>query len=204
MTEIVYYVAASLDGFIAGPQHELDWLQAFDNAGTDYGLADFMATVEALVMGRRTCEVVQSLGTWPYGDRPAWVMSRQARPGTGGPPAHVGWGAVSPDDLLAQWKRQGVRRGWLLGGGDVAGQFLRVGCVHRLMLATMPVTLGAGIPLWGALQGLQRERWVQWSYRMYDNGVVTRELWRATPDAGTAADEGAAHEAPDGFAQTRA
>jgi len=182
MTEIVYYVAASLDGFIAGPQDELDWLQAFDNAGTDYGLADFMGTVDAVVMGRRTCDVVQSLGAWPYGERPAWVLSCQPRPVEGGLPAHVGWGALSPDALLTQWKLQGVRRGWLLGGGDVAGQLLRAGCVHRLMLATMPVTLGSGIPLWGALDGLQRERWVQWSYRTYDNGVVTRELWRATPD----------------------
>lgn len=183
MTEIVYYVAASLDGFIAGPQDELDWLQAFDGAGTDYGLADFMGTVDAVAMGRRTCEVVQSLGAWPYGERPAWVLSRQLRPAHGGLPAHVGWGPLSPDALLAQWQSQGVRRGWLLGGGDVAGQFLRAGCVHRLMLATMPVTLGAGVPLWGAGGALQSERWVPWRHHRYDNGVLTQELWRATPDA---------------------
>lgn len=112
------------------------------------------------------------------------MLSRQPRPAAGGPPAHVGWGTIDPEALLSQWQRQGVRRGWLVGGGDVAGQFLRAGCVHRLMLATMPVTLGAGIPLWGAPHGLRRERWVQWSYRTYDNGVVTRELWRATADDG--------------------
>lgn len=192
MTEIVYYVAASLDGFIAGPQGELDWLYAFGDAGTDYGLADFMHTADAVVMGRRTCDVALSSGAWPYGDRPGWIASRQPRPAASALPAHVGWGLADPDALLAQWQRQGVRRGWLVGGGDVAGQWLRAGCVHRLMLATMPVTLGAGIPLWGNAQGLRTERWVQWSYRTYDNGVVTRELWRATPDEDeeVVADEG--------------
>ncbi|RYF26188.1 MAG: dihydrofolate reductase [Comamonadaceae bacterium] len=188
MTEIVYYVAASLDGFIAGPQDGLDWLEAFGNAGTDYGLAGFMATVDAVVMGRRTCDVALSLGDWPYGERPAWVVSRQPRPVGSALPAHVGWGPIAPDRLLAQWQRQGVRRGWLVGGGDVAGQWLRAGCVHRLMLATMPVTLGTGIALWGGAQGLRTERWVQWSYETYDNGVVTRELWRATPDGDDAVD----------------
>lgn len=185
MTEIVYYVAASLDGFIAGPQGEMDWLSAFENAGTDYGLADFMGTVDAVVMGRSTCDVVLSMGVWPYGERPGWVLSHQPRPANAALPAHIGWDAVPPQEVLAQWQRQGVRRGWLLGGGDVAGQFLRQGCVHRLMLATMPVTLGAGIPLWGTQPAMHADRWVQWSHRIYDNGVVTQELWRASDDDGT-------------------
>lgn len=80
MTEIVYYVAASLDGFIAGPQGELDWLMPFENAATDYGMAAFIDTVDAVVMGRRTCEAVMSFGVWPYGERPGQVLSHQPRP----------------------------------------------------------------------------------------------------------------------------
>lgn len=198
MTEVVYYVAASLDGFIAGPQGELDWLHAFENAGTDYGLADFMQTADAVVMGRRTCDVALSFGGWPYDERPGWVVSRGPRPVTGSLPAHVGWGAAQPQDLLRHWQRQGVGRIWLVGGGDVAGQWLRAGCVHRLMLATMPVTLGSGVPLWGSAAGVRAERWVQWSYATYDNGVVTRELWRATPDEDVALDEEAAPAALPG------
>ncbi|WP_343589409.1 dihydrofolate reductase family protein [Paracidovorax wautersii] len=177
MTEIVYYVAASLDGFIAGPQGELDWLQAFETSATDYGLAAFIDTVDAVAMGRRTCEAVLSLGPWPYGDLPGWVLSHQSRPATGGPPAQMEWGPCPPRQLLAQWQRQGVRRGWLLGGGDVAAQFLHAGCVHRLMLATMPVTLGAGIPLWGRTStGMHVVRWEEQSRQCHGDGVITREL----------------------------
>ncbi len=178
MTEIVYYVAASLDGFIAGPQGELDWLKPFENAATDYGMAAFIDTVDAVVMGRRTCEAVMSFGVWPYGERPGQVLSHQPRPPlASGLPQHMEWGPRSPQQLLAHWQRQGVRRGWLLGGGDVAGQFLRSGCVHRLMLVTMPVTLGAGIPLWGSASGsMHGLRWEERSRQCYDDGVVTREL----------------------------
>ena len=74
MTQVVYYVAASLDGFIAGPQGELDWLHAFEQVGNDYGYGEFFATVDGLVMGRATWEVARSFGAWPYGDRPAWLL----------------------------------------------------------------------------------------------------------------------------------
>jgi dihydrofolate reductase len=177
MTQIVYYVAATLDGCIAGPQGELDWLHAFETAETDYGMADFMAGVDAIVMGSATYAVIQGLGSWPYGERPCWVLSRRPRPtGAEAPPASVRWGPAEPADLLAQCRAQGLARVWLLGGGDVAGQFLRAGCVHRLMLATMPVTLGGGLPLWGAPGPLAPRRWALQAHQAYANGVLTQDF----------------------------
>lgn len=100
MTEIVYYVAASLDGFIAGPQGELEWLMPFENAATDYGMAAFIDTVDAVVMGRRTCEAVMSFGVWPYGERPGQVLSHQPRPSARGLPQHMEWGPAHPSNCL--------------------------------------------------------------------------------------------------------
>ena len=178
MTEITYYVAATLDGFIAGQQGELDWLHPFEQAGTDYGLADFMATVDGLAMGRSTYEVTRSFGEWPYGERPAWVLSRQVAPAEGALPSCVHWGAAQPRDLVAQWSGLGLQHVWLVGGGQVAGQFLQAGLVDHLMLATIPVTLGAGLPLWGAQQPMPPQRWALHAHQAYPNGVLTQHFRR--------------------------
>jgi dihydrofolate reductase len=178
MTEVVYYVAATLDGFIAGPGGELDWLHPFEQAGTDYGLADFMAGVDGLVMGRSTYEVARSFGDWPYGQRPAWVLSHQQAPSDGTLPPSVRWGAAQPQQLVAQWVEQGLRQVWLVGGGHLAGQFLRAGLVDHLMLATIPVTLGAGLPLWGVPQAMARQHWALRAHQAYPNGVLTQHFKR--------------------------
>lgn len=178
MTEVTYYVAATLDGFIAGPGGELDWLHPFEQAGTDYGLAEFMAGVDGLAMGRSTYAVARSFGDWPYGERPAWVLSHQQAPSEGTLPPSVRWGAAQPQQLVAQWAEQGLRQVWLVGGGQLAGQFLRAGLVDHLMLATIPVTLGAGLPLWGAPQAMAQQHWALRAHQAYPNGVLTQHFKR--------------------------
>lgn len=179
MTQVTYYVAATLDGFIAGPGGELDWLHPFEQAGTDYGLADFMATVDGLAMGRSTYELARSFGDWPYGERPAWVLSHQQAPSNGSLPPSVHWGAAQPQALVARWQEQGLRQVWLVGGGQLAGQFLRAGLVDHLMLATIPVTLVAGLPLWGTPQAMERQHWTLQAHQAYPNGVLTQHFQRA-------------------------
>ncbi|WP_428002816.1 dihydrofolate reductase family protein [Acidovorax sp.] len=178
MTEVTYYVAATLDDFIAGPSGELDWLHPFEQAGTDYGLADFMAGVDALVMGRTTYAVAHSFGDWPYGERPAWVLSHQDAPTDGSLPPSVFWGAAQPHELVAQWMDRDFRQVWLVGGGQLAGQFLRAGLVDHLMLATIPVTLGSGLPLWGVPQKMAPQHWTLQAHQAYPNGVLTQHFKR--------------------------
>lgn len=178
MTQVTYYVAATLDGFIAGPSGELDWLHPFEQAGTDYGLADFMAGVDGLAMGRSTYAVARSFGDWPYGERPAWVLSHQQAPSDGTLPPSVRWGAAQPQQLVSQWVEQGLRQAWLVGGGQLAGQFLRAGLVDHLMLATIPVTLGAGLSLWGVSQAMARQHWALQAHQAYPNGVLTQHFKR--------------------------
>jgi dihydrofolate reductase len=159
MTQVVYFVAASLDGFIAGPNGELDWLHDFDTPSHDYGYADFLAGVDALVMGRRTFDVTRGFGPWPYGERPTWVMTRHPASDLADLQPNVRLTGESPARLLAQWQAQGHRRVWLSGGGEVAAAFLHAGCLHELVLSVMPVTLGCGVPLFQPGPALQATRW---------------------------------------------
>lgn len=180
--QVSYSVASSLDGFIAGPGGELDWLHAFEHADTDYGLADFMATVDGVVMGRATHDVARSFGPWPYGDRPAWVLSRSPRPTDA--PAPVRWEAGTPTAVCEQARAAGVRHLWLVGGGDVAGPFLAAGVVDALHLALMPVALGHGIGLWGRTACQPPRRWQLCAHRAHAHGVVTLEYRRAPAPPG--------------------
>lgn len=178
MTQVTYYVAATLDGFIAGPGGELDWLEPFEQAGTDYGLADFMAGVDGLAMGRNTYAVTRSFGDWPYGNRPSWVVSHQDAPADETVPPSVHWVAAQPHELVAEWVARGLNHVWLVGGGQLAGQFLRAGLIDHLMLATIPVMLGVGLPLWGKPQPMARQHWALRAHQAYPNGVLTQHFQR--------------------------
>jgi dihydrofolate reductase len=152
--EVCVYIATSLDGYIARPDGAIDWLlqaQATAPAGEDFGYAAFMAGVDALVMGRRTFDTVRGFDPWPYAGKPVHVMTRQR--GLALPPtlqAQVRLRHEAPAALLAVLAAEGVRRVYL-DGGELIQAFLREGLVDRLTVTTVPVLIGQGRPLWGAL-----------------------------------------------------
>jgi len=145
------FLATSLDGFIARPNGELDWLLSRDTAGEDHGYDRFIAGVDALVMGRGTFEKVLEFPAWPY-QLPVLVLSATL---AGRPlPAHL-HGKVrvldlSPEAALALLQGEGCRRLYV-DGGKLLQSFLRRGLVDDLVLTIVPILLGSGRPLFGAL-----------------------------------------------------
>jgi dihydrofolate reductase len=170
LPRVTYAVAASLDGFIAGPNHELDWLEALGSP-SDYGHDAFYAGVDALVMGRETFDVCRSMGGWPYAGKPCWVLTRGG-PGPVPAEADVRITSKSPVDLLTEWQNAGLKHLWLVGGGQVATHFHAHGCLHELIVTTLPVTLGAGRPLWAPGPGFRPAPWRLLGVTPYPNGVV--------------------------------
>jgi dihydrofolate reductase len=151
-----YHTATSLDGFLATPDHSLQWL--FDVPGADdgdTGTDDFLAGVGALAMGSTTYEWVvehESLRQRPevwtawYGDRPTWVFTTRDLPVVAGADIRF------TRDSVAQVHAQMVEAAdgldiWLMGGGDLVGQFADAGLLDRIVTTIAPVTLGAGAPL---------------------------------------------------------
>lgn len=153
MSKTQYYAAASLDGFIATPDHSLDWLMQFGSLeGTSYD--GFIREVGALAMGASTYEwLLRELvrpGTaqaqpWPY-TQPAWVFTSRTLPVVEGADVRFVQGDVAPVHREMQ-AAAGGRNVWIVGGGELAGQFLDRGLLEELIVQVMPVTLGAGLPL---------------------------------------------------------
>ncbi|MBU6950085.1 MULTISPECIES: dihydrofolate reductase family protein [unclassified Hahella] len=151
--EIVYYVAASLDGYIADLQGKVDWLASVADENEDYGYETFYNGVDALVMGSKTYLKVLELGAWPYQGKPVWVFSRQEdlklAPG-------VERCAGDPSTLVAHFRALDYKRIWLVGGGELLASFQEEDLVDEYIISYVPVLLGQGIPLFPPVDACAR------------------------------------------------
>ncbi|MGD8194787.1 dihydrofolate reductase family protein [Herbiconiux sp. P18] len=147
MTKTQYYVAASLDGFIADRHGGLDWLLqfGFEEFQGDYDA--FLAEVGVVVMGSSTYEfVLKEGGVWGFPDQVAWVLSSRRLPVAEGGDVRFARGDVTA--LHREWAAAAAGRNiWVVGGGSVAAQVADAGLLDEILLTTVPVVLGAGTPL---------------------------------------------------------
>jgi dihydrofolate reductase len=148
-----YYTAATLDGFIADPNHSLAWLFQFGEEATEDYPA-FIEQVGALAMGSSTYEwILEHLvrtgaehpQPWPY-TQPCWVFTTRSLEAVPGADLRFVRGDVAPvHEAMA--KAAGGKNIWLVGGGDLVGQFHDRGLLDEIIVTIAPVTLGAGKPL---------------------------------------------------------
>jgi len=141
------FVGTSLDGFIARPNGELDFLPP--GGGEPHGYEEFFASVDALVIGRKTFETVLGFGTWFYGEKPVFVLS--TRPLAPAPPGtRVERLSGDPTEIVSELDRRGIQHAYVDGGITIQ-RFLRAGLIQRLIVTRVPVLIGEGIPLFGPL-----------------------------------------------------
>jgi dihydrofolate reductase len=174
------FVGASVDGFIARANGELDWLPENPE---DHGYNEFFASVDALVIGRGTFETVLSFGEWPYGKKKVVVLSTRTLDFSSVKGANVVQMSGTPGEIVAKLEREGVGHVYVDGGITIQ-RFLRAGLIQRLIVTRVPVLIGSGIPLFGVLDGDVRLKHV--STRSFPSGLVQTEYEVATePSAGT-------------------
>jgi dihydrofolate reductase len=162
------FIGTSLDGFIARANGDLDFLPP--GGGEPHGYDEFIATVDALVIGRNTFETVLTFDEWPY-RKPVFVLS--TRPlGAAPSGALVERMSGAPADIVSELAARGIEHIYVDGGITIQ-RFLQAGLVQRLIITRVPVLIGTGIPLFGALQRDIHLKHI--ATRQYASGLVQSE-----------------------------
>jgi dihydrofolate reductase len=146
--QLSVFCGVSVDGFLARTNHALDFLDA--GGDEPHGFEEFFDSVDVLVIGRKTFEVVLSFDKWPYGNKPVVVLS--SRP--------LDFSAIrsgvaeqmkgKPAAIAARLKARGFKHAYIDGGITIQ-RFLSAGLIDRLVITRVPVLIGEGIPLFGSL-----------------------------------------------------
>lgn len=140
------FMAMSLDGFIATKEHGIAWLDMVDTENEDYGIAEFMKTIDAMVVGRNTYDVVRSFNEWPYQDKKVVILTH--RPFTPIKNEIAESGPLIP--IFTKLAESGVKRVYIEGGITIQNA-IREKVINDLTLAIIPILLGGGIPLFGEM-----------------------------------------------------
>ena len=166
------FIATSLDGFIARANGDLDWLTGTQSASTeqDYGYQEFMDTVDTIVVGRNTFELVLTFDSWPYSGKKVVVLS--SKPSA--VPSHlvddVEWLSLPPQRLVGRLAAQRGATHLYVDGGKTIQGFLRAGLIDELIITRVPILIGTGVPLFGPLN--HDVRLTHIATRQFENGFV--------------------------------
>lgn len=160
------FLALSLDGHIAGENGDLSWLEPYSTDPPEHtGFSALMRSIDVMVFGRNTFEVVRSFDPWPYAGKRIIVLTHRSMA-----PAHGAEAWNGPlEDLLRALRREGCGHVYL-DGGEVARQGFALDAVDELTISWVPVILGKGIPLFGP--GLEGRRWVLQESRALPSGLL--------------------------------
>jgi dihydrofolate reductase len=169
MTATVF-VGTSVDGFIARNNGDLDFLP--EGGGEPHGYTEFIASVGAIVIGRNTFEKVLTFDAWPYGDKRVVILSSRPLDLSAVVGGVVEQMAGPPADIVSQLAATGAQHLYIDGGITIQ-RFLSAGLIQRLIITRVPVLIGDGIPLFGALPRDIRLQHV--ATRHYQSGLVQSE-----------------------------
>lgn len=174
MTNYIY-IAQSLDGFIADKDGGIDWLNEIPRPeGDDFGFAEFISNIDAILMGRNTFEVVLSFGFWPY-EKPVFVLSHSLSE----VPTHLQEKSkIIHGDLqnvIRQLNDQGYQKLYI-DGGKLIQSSLKENLIDELIITTVPILLGEGIPLFTSLQ--QPIKLTHKETKVFSNGLTMSHYHR--------------------------
>ena len=168
--KISVFIATSIDGYIAKKNNDIDWLTKFspptdENEDKDCGFSRFFSSVDVLVMGRNSYDVVSSFDNWPYEGKRVIVLSSTLTSVC--KQAELFKGEIAA--LIEKLHAEGIKHVYVDGGATIS-QFLNMGLVDQLIISIIPVVLGLGIPLFSKIND---DKWCRLiSTQAFSNGLV--------------------------------
>ena len=147
--EVILYISASQDGYIADKNGECDYLPAISEDGYDFGYRQMLDSVDSIIMGRTTYEYIIAhvpSGQWPYDGKKCYVYTRNLRPSMG----DIEFVNEQPEALLQRIRSGNASRIWLMGGGEIIRMFLQQDLIDVFDIFYAPILLGDGTPMFPA------------------------------------------------------
>ena len=173
--KVVLYIASSLDGYIARENGDIDWLSIVQNPKEDYGYGKFIKSVDTVIMGRKTYDMVLSFGIkFPHKDETCYVLTRSPKPRD----KNVIFYSGEIESLIADIRSSPGGNIFLDGGAEMVHEFMSRDLIDRFVISVVPVLLGGGIPLFRP--GWKETRLVLRGSRAFPSGLVQSVYERST------------------------
>lgn len=169
MRKLSLFIATSLDGYIAKPNDDLSFLKSIEKEGEDYGYAGFMATIDTLIIGRRTYDyVLKEIGASHYdnGQRDVYIITRTERPGTGRTTFYTG----NLTELVQRLKSGNGKNIYCDGGAEIINELLKNDLIDEFIISIIPVLVGDGTRLFK--DGRPEQQLELLSAKTFDTGLT--------------------------------
>ena len=172
--KVILYISMSLDGYIATKDNSLEFLSIVEQEGEDYGYNDFVKSVDAVIIGRKTYEKVIEMGyEYPHTDKEVYIITRTKRPSIGNFTFYTG----DLTQLVNGLKNQPGKNIYCDGGAEIANQLIKNDAVDEYIISVIPILLGDGIKLFKDGRPEQKIELV--SAKQFDKGLTQLHYKRA-------------------------
>lgn len=170
MSKVVLYIASSIDGYIAGPKGELDWLNTIEAPKEgDYGYSDLLNRTDTIIMGRKSYDMIIGFGIeWPYPAHKTFVITTDKQLTASSPNTEIVSSNVQ--EFITELKAKNKKDIWLMGGGKLIAYFLANNLLDEMILTSVPLLLGKGIQLFPT--NAKGSKWNLLKSEVFDTGLV--------------------------------
>lgn len=172
--KVILYIATSLDGYIAKPNDDLSFLSIVQQDGEDYGYADFVKSVDTVILGRKTYDwVMTQVPEFPHADKNSFIITRTARPSIG----KTNFYTDNLKDLILRLKNEQGKNIFIDGGAEIVNELLKQNLIDEFIISIIPILVGSGTKLFKDKRPEQKLELI--STKQFDKGLTQLHYKRA-------------------------